>query len=1314
TRTGQRYAISLGDPTATGSVSGRGLVNVLLEYRGPATPSGGSIELAHGRPILSLPCLAIAWHLRLPETWRVAEWGPALTRSEPSAEQMSLFSNLLASIPWGWVGAPRPPAAVRLTPAEAEGLEARLRQAGATDLNLGEWFLRWDAGDRPVVIDGDALASLGQSPRSRVSVAGVAGSASGSIFEALRSIGLIVIRSGPMLLVTSEREALAWTTGDPTHASLEGLSHALTEATAWGADRSDRFQSASRWREEALPRVGRTAHANDEALSESTGRTLDRFISAGWPVTGVNVLLVNRRVETAWGWVVGVGSVVVGLWARRFSVKSRGLATSTLLTVGLLGMELAPSEWQSSCAGLAGGSLALVCLIQGARLPSIRFPSLQGTRGGFRSQSSGRRSRVVSTRVLVGFAIALTGGATLAQVEPLAPILALIPYEGAPSPSRPADRVLLRLADYERLRALAATPTHVERESTRATRALHRVDWAGEDAVRVTSEFDLVVSGGGRGRWSFPVRGARSITADLDGREVPIRIEEGGAEGTVWIDPGDSTPNASRTLRVRRTVTPFLGEMGPGISVPINASAMAKVVIADERKGRTGSVVGGLPEGGSTGVWWSGPASRLDVRWTSAERNPVATASGAVEALYLWDALPAGDRLRARLTYRATGGTPFVRVGIDQHMLVRSAQIPEDSEVAWEGTPEKPEWVARFDPPLPDGATILLDLWRPSTDPTPPRFGARSVPRAEPLGIERHSGSLAFRRPPDWRGRISGGPLQELLGEDAFARSWGSLPNDSLTLSGAIRLTAAPGRSPSLTVETGPSTGDPRVDCSTLLTLSPGRIDVEVEAVLQDSDGEISEAEVSFPKDFHALEVFGEGLTDWGERSPGRLQLRFDGPRSPGRRVTLRGWQATPPSPETMPPSPTTMAVPWPRWPGLEERGGALSVIAPVPVEVRDDEGKPLSRDGAPPVVSESGEFAPRVYRVTQPSELASLSWNESPPRVAVRIESQLTIDLESAEWLAAIRYEVGGGPLDAIHLSLPAEWAKSATVRLPGQSPRRIVETQGGTTRWTIHPERPIWGFQTVLIRSTIPLAPRTALEFPDVTPRGRGVVDAYLRIVNGTSYPLSVLGSPALQPIAPSSSRYEEDGLVAAPRGVATHAFRVLRAGWSLKVQKLGEAVVDPRSGSGRDATVDRAEIVLTTGSDGAVLGSARYESPSGTGPFLGVGLDAFSRALWVSVNGVPTRPMLAEDRRWLIPLATDRPNRVLLHWLTSVAPRVATGGRVVTLPRVGQGPTVTTVSAHVPKGTWVRSEVAQLQATRIDRELLEEAGWARRRAL
>src|SRR5262249_4581186 len=153
----------------------------------------------------------------------------------------------------------------------------------------------------------------------------------------------------------------------------------------------------------------------------------------------------------------------------------------------------------------------------------------------------------------------------------------------------------------------------------------------------------------------------------------------------------------------------------------------------------------------------------------------------------------------------------------------------------------------------------------------------------------------------------------------------------------------------------------------------------------------------------------------------------------PSRHIRIQGWAPVPAAPSTFPAPAREVEVPWLRWPGHDEQGGTLTVVAPSKFQLVGGEGMTMvSSDpqGVGPGVGSSYRVA---CRLTRPGEVARPRWQAEPPRVGVQVESQLTIDADSAAWTAVVRYDVWGGPLDAIHLKLPTEWARGATVRLAG-----------------------------------------------------------------------------------------------------------------------------------------------------------------------------------------------------------------------------------------------------------------------------------------
>ena len=367
---------------------------------------------------------------------------------------------------------------------------------------------------------------------------------------------------------------------------------------------------------------------------------------------------------------------------------------------------------------------------------------------------------------------------------------------------------------------------------------------------------------------------------------------------------------------------------------------------------------------------------------TCAGRRPGVDGSlpsaGAVDGLYLWDALPAGDRVRARLTYRDPGGTAVVRLGLGPGVLVRECTIPGAVDVSREGTADRPEWVARVDPPLPDGATVSLDVFRPrgrrprdrrppATAPARRAAGRRAVvrrpglpPPARLVGPDRAGGRLR-RRSARRRSSAPGGDAPRRAA-DPLRRGASSPASPGAALARRRDRPAPP-----------PGSGSAR---RSSLTVVPGRIDLALDADLTETAGPVHEVEIACPDGFRVVRVVGrrpDRLVGRRRRPPG-LRLRFDGPPLHQRRVRVEGWIAVAADPLAAGAVASTreVAVPWPRWPGQDERPGTLDRRGP-------GRGRRSSESPGPTASRPSPAPSDRVtYRVTRPDDPAGSAGRSS------------------------------------------------------------------------------------------------------------------------------------------------------------------------------------------------------------------------------------------------------------------------------------------------------------------------------------------------
>ena len=142
-------------------------------------------------------------------------------------------------------------------------------------ITFAAWFIRWDSGTTPLIIDRLALSAAGHGPRSRCTPNRVGPRGQPLSLRTLQQYGLTLLRLDSALVITSQGEAAR---SDQTDNWLR----AIGEALLWGSDRSDRFQTAARWRGEITPRdapVGGSA----EPLRALPGWSTWRFTGASWP-----------------------------------------------------------------------------------------------------------------------------------------------------------------------------------------------------------------------------------------------------------------------------------------------------------------------------------------------------------------------------------------------------------------------------------------------------------------------------------------------------------------------------------------------------------------------------------------------------------------------------------------------------------------------------------------------------------------------------------------------------------------------------------------------------------------------------------------------------------------------------------------------------------------------------------------------------------------------------------------------------------------------------------------------------------------------
>ncbi|RUL85847.1 hypothetical protein, partial [Tautonia sociabilis] len=1232
---------------------------IALDYetRSPSRPG----EIEPGRPRFSLPCLSFSWRVAVPGGRSLSAAGPALMPGDPGPDRAGWLPGLGA----GRLAEPR--ASERAMLARLDELAAANPPSGRP---LGRVLSAWDVGRWPMVVDRAALEAQGIGPDSAAPGTASKANATASARRALAPIGLLVVPIDTVLLVTTEAEAPRFSPrGLGSGANREAWVRALREAVAWGSDRSDRFLTVERWRARGAAR-----NAEDVAdTPRSEARTVLRFVAPGWPTRGTAL-----RTIDPWPWsALGGGLGLVLILGGAIRLPGRGWATLRivlLLALAAMALALAHGGGPRAAASATTAFYATLIALAAASIrrspPAHRGEAVPGSTV-IRSHGTGSRAGVGAAVVLA--AIGPRGTAEAIPIQrPEAPILAFL-IEPAEGESEPDPSIWLRQEDLDRLVAAAeeqqegadrpASPPEWPRIGAVSAEHVLRPDSEGNGGWLLESRLWLAFEEGGPASWSLPIGRPTSLEAVLDGRPRPVLVGPEGNRATVAIDG----PAGPHELVIRQRVRPEADSGGDRLVVPINPVARARLDVA----GLPGSgppvvlAARGATSPGADGHTRAelGPVNRIEVGWDRGEPLGEPASAPRIEGLLLWEALPSADRLAARLTVRSPSPVRELWFAIEPGVAVRSvraagALVEGSRVVAGDGD----RWAARIDPPLPDGGTLELELWRPQEGPLPSAGdepSPRRPPLLEPLGVSRFEGRIALLRPETWGGRLGSQPGAPAISEQEFEQDWGPLPSGAaLAPSGASRFEGAPRPA----VPMGPTPARRQVETSLQLDLDAGRWDWRLSAELADLDGRtIREAELVLPADLELIDVDAPGLTAWDRPSPDRLRLRFDGPASSSRGIAVVGWLPQPCGPMNPGPLVEERPLPWPDWPGAAQRPGTLLLSSPNTALISY-----VGPDGTPvPIDRLASSNNRRPYRRIVVDRPGGLLRVESFPAVTVELWSQLSLGRRSARWEALVRFSVTGGPADRIELDVPDAWAEGAEYELEGFGP---IATRDLGDRIEITPERPIWGTVDLRIRSVRPRQPDRPLAFPDLVPWGRGTFPSHTIAVVAPDRRPPLLDYSGLEP-ATEATRDQFDAAFPVPAGTSRTVFSVLQGGWSLVVRP--PAGTPPAEDDAGQAIVALGEASCAIGPDGSLIGHAAFELRPGLAPFLTLLAPPGAVSPAAAVDGRLVQPRLDGEGRWLIPLGDGPSRRVELSWIDPA--RRGTGapspGRRVAIPQPAQ---------------------------------------------
>ncbi len=465
-----------------------------------------------------------------------------------------------------------------------------------------------------------------------------------------------------------------------------------------------------------------------------------------------------------------------------------------------------------------------------------------------------------------------------------------------------------------------------------------RCTGSGEREAEVVSLYQIRTGPGVSSDLLLPLGNARELRAWLHGREIHPRIVPGATHADLRLPPSDGL----HRLRIQRQA-PVTSEGVVTLPVLPAATAGLKVTaVGGTSRVQMPGAFGPLEIGPEGVAGRLGPAATIEVRWLHDEdTGPVA--EGTVEGLFLWDLEPAGDRVRARLTYRNPEGTSRLRLQLEPGLVVRSASFAGWSEARWSGTERQPVWEAPLSPPLADGGTVVLEFWRPAGSTTE-RAESRSLPRIMPLGTEAHLGIVAVRMPESWSARFEPAAISDPILEDLFLRSWGPFPEAQTGLIGAVSWA----RSDGVTARFEPESPQPVIQPSMRLELAPGRADLRVEARCVEKSGRLRALRVRLPKGLRVLRVEADGLTSWSASSPGELWLHFGAMEATERQVRIEGWVPALSVAEGRGNVTQELPLPWIQWPDAVVNPGPVAISAPPTAPFRVEETRGLVAVRAP------------------------------------------------------------------------------------------------------------------------------------------------------------------------------------------------------------------------------------------------------------------------------------------------------------------------------------------------------------------------------
>ncbi len=1172
-----------------------GLSHLRLRYTRPAQLAASANQWKSAWPGFSYPCLTMRW------------WPASATevRSEDSPQRSRVATrtgNFVREVLNRW----QPN---RSHEPSWSKLEERFQQAYDPTCTLGEMLLRIDRPQAPIVIDTTAIRFLGLRYGSRpLSTAGPDNLP--GLANWLRSWGLAAITRPQGTLVTSLQIASQYNS-DPTW-----LETNLRTAVQQRYEARLRWVSASSW-----PSLGNGPPIDLEHGLMPTRSLADSLIQSGNESLNPGVAEPTGSSRILVPLILGLMIATLG-WYRGFSRSSR--IVLSLLAIGL-GIWFLAAPTLSDNLRLFRQGLALGASLCGVMILLSRRPQTAISREQTPNQRpSSMLRRAVAPMVMAPLVLTWSGPWVSRAADNVRDeIVVLLPYEKVGDQLIAPTRVIMRLDDFERLQEKLRKPTikpsTLDRPCIRW--ASHRLEQQSDGQFLLTSIFDLDQTISGRTNFVWPFGEALSLHADIEEKPLAIKVVPERKEAHISV--------LAATARVRIQQLFAQPADNTSLTIPLLPVTTSDFLLVGKQVHC--SLIGMVREPVQAGLQVPlGPVNSLTVSPSQApaklsQKDPLRISKA------FWDIEPAGDTLQLQLRSGTVREGNVSALLIDGHWNLigflgenanRQGQVLNVSSTRDGQT--RIEFIAA------DSIPSQVTLWRSSDDSnglgqehTPPRFrwsegedsqpisAYRLAPLMRPIGKTNQpteEASLRFRsgwgpiRHPDW-------PIQAITAgyPTAFDQvSWLS-----------------------------PTAAEQTVSVTTTIQMHPDRMALQFDATLNAQRGLIDRVPVKLPADFHLEKAEGLDLTDAFTDQLDQFVLCFAQKSLKSSSVRIEGWIPLTIDPRAAATEPRRMEIPVLNWVNTTQDPGFLTVETVPEISVELDKSAGLVPDFS---ISNGGLTGLRSrYRIEPGAQPIQLQWVLLGRPSRVNVASHLMLYPESAQWEADVHYAIDHGPLHQLILELPGDWSEHAEFRVAGS--RSIVRkiTQGHRTRVEIQLLEPCWGEAQLSLRSELP---RTAapFSFPDITPLGLGKVDTYIAWSDFTGQNLAAEGSSGIQPV--EASRFQ-DRAPSLGSAIHTHAYHVLRSGWTLRVREPLKDQATKQSQS----WITRVE--LTVAPDGSSLGTTRVESRNDRTDSLVLDVPDGTTFLGATVNGRWVAcAWLAKDRV-IIPTGTETRWDIQAYW-------------------------------------------------------------------